>query len=26
VRLEAHPRFFELFVEGCQFAPFGSAA
>jgi len=23
VRLEAHPRFFELFVEGCQFEPFG---
>ena len=26
VRLEAHPRFFEFFVEGCQFASFGSAA
>ena len=26
VRLEAHPHFFEFFVEGCQFAPFGSAA
>jgi uncharacterized 2Fe-2S/4Fe-4S cluster protein (DUF4445 family) len=25
VRLEAHPHFFEFFVEGCQFAPFGSA-
>lgn len=23
VQLEAHPRFFELFVEGCQFEPFG---
>jgi uncharacterized 2Fe-2S/4Fe-4S cluster protein (DUF4445 family) len=23
VRLEAHPRFFELFVEGCQLEPFG---
>lgn len=26
VRLEAHPNFFEFFVEGCQFASFGSAA
>jgi len=26
VRLETHPRFFDFFVEGCQFAPFGSAA
>jgi len=26
VRLEAHPQFFEFFVEGCQFAPFGGAA
>lgn len=26
VRLEAHPGFFEFFVEGCQFAAFGSAA
>jgi uncharacterized 2Fe-2S/4Fe-4S cluster protein (DUF4445 family) len=26
VRLEAHPQFFEFFVEGCQFAPFGRAA
>lgn len=26
VRLEAHPRFFDLFVDGCQFAPFGGAA
>jgi uncharacterized 2Fe-2S/4Fe-4S cluster protein (DUF4445 family) len=25
VRLEAHPHFFEFFVEGCQFEPFGSA-
>lgn len=25
VRLEAHPRFFDMFVEGCQFEPFGSA-
>jgi uncharacterized 2Fe-2S/4Fe-4S cluster protein (DUF4445 family) len=24
VRLEAHPRFFELFVEGCQFESFGT--
>ncbi len=24
VRLEAHPRFFEMFVEGCQFEPFGA--
>jgi uncharacterized 2Fe-2S/4Fe-4S cluster protein (DUF4445 family) len=23
VRLEAHPHFFDFFVEGCQFAPFG---
>jgi uncharacterized 2Fe-2S/4Fe-4S cluster protein (DUF4445 family) len=26
VRLEVHPSFFELFVEGCQFAPFGGPA
>jgi uncharacterized 2Fe-2S/4Fe-4S cluster protein (DUF4445 family) len=26
VRLETHPHFFELFVEGCQLEPFGSAA
>lgn len=24
VRLEAHPRFFDYFVEGCQFEPFGA--
>ena len=24
LRLEAHPRFFEMFVEGCQFEPFGA--
>jgi uncharacterized 2Fe-2S/4Fe-4S cluster protein (DUF4445 family) len=24
VRLEAHPRFFDRFVEGCQFDPFGN--
>jgi uncharacterized 2Fe-2S/4Fe-4S cluster protein (DUF4445 family) len=24
VRLETHPHFFDFFVEGCQFAPFGS--
>jgi uncharacterized 2Fe-2S/4Fe-4S cluster protein (DUF4445 family) len=23
VRLEQHPRFFDVFVDGCQFAPFG---
>ena len=23
VRLETHPRFFDIFVDGCQFAPFG---
>lgn len=23
VRLETHPRFFDVFVEGCQFVPFG---
>jgi uncharacterized 2Fe-2S/4Fe-4S cluster protein (DUF4445 family) len=23
VRLEAHPRFFDYFVQGCQFEPFG---
>lgn len=23
VRLEAHPEFFDYFVQGCQFAPFG---
>ena len=26
VRLETHPRFFDIFVEGCQFAPFGPEA
>jgi uncharacterized 2Fe-2S/4Fe-4S cluster protein (DUF4445 family) len=26
LRLEAHPRFFEMFVEGCQFEPFGVGA
>ena len=26
VRLETHPRFFDFFVEGCQFEPFGRAA
>jgi hypothetical protein len=26
VRLETHPQFFEFFVEGCQFEPFGTAA
>jgi uncharacterized 2Fe-2S/4Fe-4S cluster protein (DUF4445 family) len=26
VRLEAHPEFFDFFVHGCQFVPFGSAA
>jgi uncharacterized 2Fe-2S/4Fe-4S cluster protein (DUF4445 family) len=26
VRLEAHPGFFDFFVDGCQFVPFGSAA
>ena len=26
VRLETHPHFFEFFVEGCQFEPFGAAA
>jgi uncharacterized 2Fe-2S/4Fe-4S cluster protein (DUF4445 family) len=25
VRLEAHPQFFDLFVQGCQFVPFGGA-
>jgi hypothetical protein len=25
VRLETHAQFFEFFVEGCQFAPFGGA-
>jgi uncharacterized 2Fe-2S/4Fe-4S cluster protein (DUF4445 family) len=25
VRLETHPQFFDCFVEGCQFAPFGHA-
>ena len=24
VRLETHPQFFDFFVEGCQFQPFGS--
>jgi uncharacterized 2Fe-2S/4Fe-4S cluster protein (DUF4445 family) len=26
VRLETHPRFFDIFVDGCQFVPFGMAA
>lgn len=26
VRLEAHPRFFDFFVEGCQFESFGGHA
>lgn len=26
VRLETHPHFFDFFVEGCQFEPFGAAA
>ena len=26
VRLETHPQFFDFFVDGCQFHPFGSAA
>jgi uncharacterized 2Fe-2S/4Fe-4S cluster protein (DUF4445 family) len=26
VRLEAHPEFFDYFVQGCQFVPFGGAA
>jgi uncharacterized 2Fe-2S/4Fe-4S cluster protein (DUF4445 family) len=26
VRLETHPRFFDIFVEGCQFTPFGREA
>jgi uncharacterized 2Fe-2S/4Fe-4S cluster protein (DUF4445 family) len=26
VRLEAHPRFFDVFVEGCQFKPWGTTA
>jgi len=26
VRLEAHPSFFDFFVEGCQFEPFGGTA
>jgi uncharacterized 2Fe-2S/4Fe-4S cluster protein (DUF4445 family) len=26
VRLETHPHFFDFFVEGCQFEPFGDAA
>ena len=26
VRLETHPQFFDIFVEGCQFAPFGAEA
>lgn len=25
VRLETHPRFFDFFVDGCQFHPFGGA-
>lgn len=26
VRLETHPQFFDFFVDGCQFEPFGDAA
>ena len=26
VRLESHPGFFDVFVDGCQFAPFGAEA
>lgn len=26
VRLEAHPHFFDYFVQGCQFLPYGGAA
>jgi len=26
VRLETHPRFFDIFVDGCQFVPFGAEA
>ncbi len=26
VRLEAHPEFFEFFVQGCQFEPFGGSS
>jgi uncharacterized 2Fe-2S/4Fe-4S cluster protein (DUF4445 family) len=26
VRLETHPHFFDIFVDGCQFAPFGREA
>ena len=26
VRLETHPRFFDIFVDGCQFTRFGEAA
>ncbi len=26
VRLETHPRFFDIFVDGCQFVPFGREA
>jgi hypothetical protein len=26
VRLETHAHFFDFFVEGCQFEPFGDAA
>jgi uncharacterized 2Fe-2S/4Fe-4S cluster protein (DUF4445 family) len=26
VRLETHPRFFDIFVDGCQFTRFGAAA
>lgn len=26
VRLETHPQFFDFFVDGCQFHPFGSVA
>lgn len=26
VRLETHPRFFDVFVDGCQFEPFGREA
>ena len=25
-RLETHPRFFDFFVEGCQFKPIGAEA
>jgi uncharacterized 2Fe-2S/4Fe-4S cluster protein (DUF4445 family) len=26
IRLEAHPEFFEFFVQGCQFEPFGAGS